>query len=71
MNQETFEKNYTMSSLHKAIKVLKAFTKEEPNLSLTELSKKQVLASPVYNVLFLPLCMKDFFIKMREQNATN
>lgn len=40
MNQETFEKNYTMSSLHKAIKVLKAFTKEEPNLSLTELSKK-------------------------------
>lgn len=40
MNQETFEKNYTMSSLHKAIKVLKAFTKEEPTLSLTELSKK-------------------------------
>lgn len=40
MNQETFEKNYTMTSLHKAIKVLKAFTKEEPSLSLTELSKK-------------------------------
>lgn len=40
MDQETFEKNYTMSSLHKAIKVLKAFTKEEPSLSLTELSKK-------------------------------
>ncbi|MEK4424618.1 IclR family transcriptional regulator [Solibacillus sp. FSL K6-1523] len=40
MNLETFEKNYTMSSLHKAIKVLKAFTKDEPNLSLTELSKK-------------------------------
>lgn len=37
---ETFEKNYTMSSLHKAVKVLKAFTKEEPSLSLTELSKK-------------------------------
>lgn len=29
-----------MSSLHKAIKVLKAFTKEEPSFSLTELSKK-------------------------------
>ena len=40
MNQEIFEKNYTMSSLHKAIKVLKAFTKDEPSLSLTELSKK-------------------------------
>lgn len=40
MNQDTFEKNYTMSSIHKAIKVLKAFTKEEPTLSLTELSKK-------------------------------
>ena len=38
--EETFEKNYTMSSLHKAVKVLKAFTKEEPSLSLTELSKK-------------------------------
>lgn len=40
MNPETFEKNYTMSSLHKAINVLKAFTKDEPSLSLTELSKK-------------------------------
>jgi IclR family transcriptional regulator, KDG regulon repressor len=40
MNKETFEKNYTMSSLHKAIKVLKAFTRDEPSLSLTELSKK-------------------------------
>ncbi|WP_431027398.1 IclR family transcriptional regulator [Lysinibacillus sp. LZ02] len=40
MKKETFEKNYTMSSLHKAIKVLKAFTKDEPSLSLTELSKK-------------------------------
>ncbi|MGY3187750.1 IclR family transcriptional regulator [Lysinibacillus sp. TE18511] len=40
MNQEIFEKNYTMSSLHKAIKVLKAFSKDEPSLSLTELSKK-------------------------------
>ncbi|MDM5232450.1 IclR family transcriptional regulator [Lysinibacillus pakistanensis] len=40
MDQEIFEKNYTMSSLHKAIKVLKAFTKDEPSLSLTELSKK-------------------------------
>ncbi|TQR30066.1 IclR family transcriptional regulator [Lysinibacillus sphaericus] len=40
MNQKIFEKNYTMSSLHKAIKVLKAFSKDEPSLSLTELSKK-------------------------------
>ena len=40
MDQETFNKNYTMQSLHKAIKVLKAFTREEPLLSLTELNKK-------------------------------
>ncbi|MFB5284717.1 IclR family transcriptional regulator [Peribacillus sp. Hz7] len=40
MDQETFNKNYTMQSLHKAIKVLKAFTREEPRLSLTELNKK-------------------------------
>ena len=40
LNKETFEKNYTMTSVHKAIKVLKAFTNDEPSLSLTELSKK-------------------------------
>lgn len=40
LDKETFEKNYTISSLHKAIKVLKAFSNDEPSLSLTELSKK-------------------------------
>lgn len=40
MDQETFNKNYTMHSLHKAIRVLKAFTREEPRLSLTDLNKK-------------------------------
>lgn len=40
MDKETFEKNYNMTSLQKAIRVLKAFSNEEPRLSLTELSKK-------------------------------
>ena len=40
MDQENFQKNYTMQSVHKAIQVLRAFTKEEPKLSLTELHKK-------------------------------
>lgn len=40
MDKETYEKNYTITSLQKAIRVLKAFTNNEPNLSLTELSKK-------------------------------
>lgn len=40
MDQENFQKNYTMQSVHKAILVLRAFTKEEPQLSLTELHKK-------------------------------
>lgn len=40
MNLQTFEKNYTMTSLHKAVKILKAFSNNEPSLSLTELSKK-------------------------------
>lgn len=50
LDKETFEKNYTISSLHKAIKVLKAFSNDEPSLSLTELSKKQVFQYLVYNV---------------------
>lgn len=40
MDKETYDKNYTISSLQKAIRVLKAFTNDEPTLSLTELSKK-------------------------------
>lgn len=40
MDKVTYEKNYTITSLHKAIRVLKAFSNDEPNLSLTELSKK-------------------------------
>jgi len=40
LDKETYEKNYTIGSLQKAIRVLKAFTHNEPKLSLTELSKK-------------------------------
>lgn len=40
MDKVTYEKNYTITSLHKAIRVLKAFSNDEPSLSLTELSKK-------------------------------
>lgn len=40
MVKETVEKNYTISSLQRAIRVLKTFTNDEPTLSLTELSKK-------------------------------
>ncbi|MFP3918234.1 IclR family transcriptional regulator [Lysinibacillus telephonicus] len=40
MDQITFQKNYTMQSVHKAIHVLRAFSKEQPRLSLTELHKK-------------------------------
>lgn len=36
--------NYTMQSVQKAIKVLHAFSKEEPQLSLTELHKKTGIA---------------------------
>lgn len=40
MDKVTYEKNYTITSPHKAIRVLKAFSNDEPSLSLTELSKK-------------------------------
>lgn len=40
MNTDNFHKNYTMQSVHKAIAVLRAFSKDEPRLSLTDLHKK-------------------------------
>ncbi|WP_397539343.1 IclR family transcriptional regulator [Rummeliibacillus pycnus] len=44
MNKENNSNNYTMQSVQKAIKVLNAFSKEEPQLSLTELHKKTGIA---------------------------
>lgn len=40
MNQEKLEKNYLMNTVQKTAKILRAFTREEPKLSLTDLHKK-------------------------------
>ena len=40
MDQMTFEKNYLMNTVQKTVVILRAFTREEPKLSLTELHKK-------------------------------
>lgn len=40
MEQTKFEKMYLMQTVQKTIVILRAFTKEEPKLSLTDLNKK-------------------------------
>ncbi|MFC7686379.1 IclR family transcriptional regulator [Ureibacillus sp. GCM10028918] len=39
MDQTTFEKNYLMNTVQKTILILRAFTREEPKLTLTDLHK--------------------------------
>lgn len=39
MDQTTFEKNYLMNTVQKTALILRAFTREEPKLTLTELHK--------------------------------
>lgn len=40
MDEATFQKNYTMQSVHKVGVILRAFSEEEPRLTLTKLHKK-------------------------------
>jgi len=39
MDQTTFEKNYLMNTVQKTVLILRAFTREEPKLTLTDLHK--------------------------------
>lgn len=40
MDEATFQKNYTMQSVHKVGVILRAFSEEEPRLTLTKVHKK-------------------------------
>ena len=40
MDEATFQKNYTMQSVHKVGVILRAFSEDEPRLTLTKLHKK-------------------------------
>lgn len=40
MKQDSLEKNYLMNTVQKTAKILRAFTRDEPKLSLTDLHKK-------------------------------
>lgn len=39
MNEETFKKNYSMQTVHRAVQILKSFTNDRNRLSLTDLNK--------------------------------
>ena len=39
MDQTTFEKNYLMNTVQKTVLILRAFTREKPKLTLTDLNK--------------------------------
>lgn len=63
MDKELFEKNYTITSLHKAIKILKAFSNDTPSLSLTELNKMTGISISSLQRFVATLVYEGFLIK--------
>lgn len=37
MNEENFKKNYSMQTIHRAVRILRAFSRDNKRLTLTEL----------------------------------
>lgn len=66
MTEENFQKNYSMSTVHKAIQLLRAFTRDEKKLSLTELHKKTGIGKSSLQRLLSTLVHERFLIKDEE-----
>ena len=63
MSEENFKKNYAMTTVHKTIQLLHAFTNEEKKLSLTELHKKTGIGKSSLQRLLSTLVHERFLIK--------
>ncbi len=63
MDQLTYEKNYFMNTVQKTILILRAFTKEEPKLSLTALHKKTGIGLSSLQRFVATLVYEGFLIK--------
>lgn len=66
MSEENFQKNYSMSTVHKAIQLLRAFTRDEKKLSMTELHKKTGIGKSSLQRLLSTLVHERFLMKDEE-----
>lgn len=66
MTEDNFQKNYSMSTVHKAIQLLRAFTRDEKKLSLTELHKKTGIGKSSLQRLLSTLVHERFLMKDEE-----
>ncbi|WP_019416261.1 IclR family transcriptional regulator [Paenisporosarcina sp. TG20] len=63
MFDENFQKNYSMTTVHKAIQLLRVFTRDEKKLSLTELHKKTGIGKSSLQRLLSTLVHERFLMK--------
>lgn len=63
MDQTTFERNYLMNTVQKTVLILRAFTSEEPKLSLTDLHKKTGIGLSSLQRFVATLVYEGFLIK--------
>lgn len=63
VSEENFQKNYSMTTVLKAIQLLHVFTKDEKKLSLTELHKKTGIGKSSLQRLLSTLVHERFLIK--------
>lgn len=63
MSEENFQKNYSMTTVLKAIQLLRVFTKDEKKLSLTELHKKTGIGKSSLQRLLSTLVHERFLVK--------
>lgn len=63
MSEDNFQKNYSMSTVHKAIQLLRAFTRNEKKLNLTELHKKTGIGKSSLQRLLSTLVHERFLVK--------
>ncbi|RNF40189.1 IclR family transcriptional regulator [Planococcus salinus] len=66
MSEDNFQKNYSMSTVHKAIQLMRAFTRDEKKLSLTELHKKTGIGKSSLQRLLSTLVHERFLMKDEE-----
>ncbi|PYF08453.1 IclR family transcriptional regulator [Ureibacillus chungkukjangi] len=63
MDQTTFEKNYLMNTVQKTVLILRAFTREEPKLTLTDLNKMTGIGISSLQRFVATLVHEGFLIK--------
>jgi IclR family KDG regulon transcriptional repressor len=63
LKEETFKSNYSMSSIHRVIQVLRAFSVDHPKLSLTEISKRTEISFSSLQRIVSTLVYEGFLVK--------